>query len=101
MVFSTAVMSRMEVDRWEGVGGKPKAGYTIHKDTHSSSVGHRNSHSQPGGPDGIWQKFDTPCSLISAPQWLHRPCSVLSWFYRVGCKSRPGGVSESSCHAKL
>ena len=34
-----------------GVGGKPKAGYTIHKDTHSSnvfSVGHRNSHSQPG-----------------------------------------------------
>ena len=36
-----------------GVGGKPKAGYTIHKETHSSnvfSVGHRNSHSQPGRP---------------------------------------------------
>ena len=34
-----------------GVGGKPKAGYTIHKETHSnhvSSVGHRNSHSQSG-----------------------------------------------------
>ena len=36
-----------------GVGGKPKAGHTIHKETHSSnvfSVGHRNSHSQPGRP---------------------------------------------------
>ena len=34
-----------------GVGGKPKVGYTIHKETHSTnvfSVGHRNSHSQPG-----------------------------------------------------
>ena len=36
-----------------GVGGKPKAGYTIHKETNSSvvsSVGHRNCHSQPGRP---------------------------------------------------
>ena len=36
-----------------GADGKPKAGYTIHKETHSSnvfSVGHRNSHSQPGRP---------------------------------------------------
>ena len=36
-----------------GMGGKSKAGYTIHKKTHSSnvfSVGHRNSHSQPGRP---------------------------------------------------
>ena len=34
-----------------GVGGKPKAGHTIHKETNSSavcSVGHRNCHSQPG-----------------------------------------------------
>ena len=34
-----------------GVGGKPKAGNTIHKETDSSvvsSVGHRNCHSQPG-----------------------------------------------------
>ena len=34
-----------------GVGGKPKAGNTIHKEANSSavsSVGHRNSHSQPG-----------------------------------------------------
>ena len=34
-----------------GVGGKPKAGNTIHKETNSSavsSVGHRNCHSQPG-----------------------------------------------------
>ena len=36
--------------------------------------------------DGCWQQSDTACSLklISAPQWLHRPCSGLSWFYRVG-----------------
>ena len=36
-----------------GVGGKPKAGNTIHKETNSSvvcSVLHRNSHSQPGRP---------------------------------------------------
>ena len=36
-----------------GVGGKPKAGNTIHKETNSSavsSVGHRNCHSQPGSP---------------------------------------------------
>ena len=36
-----------------GAGGEPKAGYTIHKETDSSSVspvGHRNSHSQHGGP---------------------------------------------------
>ena len=34
------------------VGGKPKAGKTIHKEANSSamsSVGHRNCHSQPGG----------------------------------------------------
>ena len=34
--------------------------------------------------DCRWQQFGTPCSLISAPQWLHRACSGLSWFYRVG-----------------
>ena len=36
-----------------GVGGKPKAGNTIHKETNSSavcSVLHRNGHSQPGRP---------------------------------------------------
>ena len=36
-----------------GVGGKPKAGNTIYKETNSSavsSVGHRNCHSQPGRP---------------------------------------------------
>ena len=67
-----------------GVGGKPKAGNTIHKETNSSavsSVGHRNCHSQPGRPQ---QQFDTPNSLISAHHWPHRPCSGPSWFYRVG-----------------
>ena len=33
--------------------------------------------------DGRWQQFGTPCNLISAHQWLHRPCSGPSWFYRV------------------
>ena len=36
-----------------GVGEKPKAGNTIHKETNSSvvcSVLHRNSHSPPGRP---------------------------------------------------
>ena len=37
----------------KGAGGEPKAGYTIHKETDSSSVspvGHRNSHSRHGRP---------------------------------------------------
>ena len=25
--------------------------------------------------DGRWQQLDTPCSLISVPQWPHTPCS--------------------------
>ena len=36
-----------------GVGGKPKVGNTIQKETNSSvvcSVLHRNRHSQPGRP---------------------------------------------------
>ena len=40
--------------------------------------------SQVVGPHGRQQQFDTPSSLISAHQWPHRPCSGLSWFYRVG-----------------
>ena len=42
-----------------GVGGKPKAGNTIHSETNNSivsSVEHRNCHSQPGRRiDGCWQ----------------------------------------------
>ena len=45
MVFSTAVISQIEFIGggrrmgWVlGVGGKPKAGYTIHKETHSGNV---------------------------------------------------------------
>ena len=74
-----------------GGGGEPKAGYTIHKETDSSSVspvGHRNSYSRHHddmvGRDGRWQQPDTPCSLISAPQWPHAPCSGPTWFSRVG-----------------
>ena len=39
------------VGRVLGMGGKPKAGNTIHSETNSSSVSsieHRNCHSQPG-----------------------------------------------------
>ena len=41
-------VGRRGVGRVVGVGGKPKAGNTIHKETNSTavpSVGHRNSHS--------------------------------------------------------
>ena len=72
------------------MGGKPKAGNTIHKEANSSaiymsSIGHINLHSQPVlvGRDSRQQQFETPSSLISAHQWPHRPCSGPSWFYRV------------------
>ena len=35
------------------------------------------------GQDGHWQQFDTTCSLISAPQWHHTPCSGLLCIRRV------------------
>ena len=57
--LSTAVISRMKFigggrAGWVlgvGVGGKPKAGNTIHSEANSSivsSVEHRKCHSQPG-----------------------------------------------------
>ena len=64
-----------------GVGGKPKAGYTIHwngklgtellclqqsKETATVHVLGQDDHEQ---------QFDTPCSLISAPQWHRIPHS--------------------------
>ena len=70
-----------------GVDEKLKAGNTIHSEANSSimcTVEHRTATVSLVDVDGRWQQFDTPCSLISAPQWLHRPCSGLSWFYRVG-----------------
>ena len=42
-----------------GVGGKPKAGNTIHKETNSSAVSsvgaHKLPQSNPAGPDGRQQ----------------------------------------------
>ena len=38
------------------------------------------------GRDGRWQQFGTSCTLINALQWLHRPCSALSWIDRVDKK---------------
>ena len=82
-----------------GVGGKLKAGKTIHSETKSStvsSVRHRNNTVNLVNIDGRWQQFDTACSLISAPQWLHRPCSGPSWFYRVG--KRPPVKADLAIH---
>ena len=61
MVFSNAVISQIKFigcgrvgGGWGGwVGGKPKAGRTIHREAKGStvcSVRHRNSDSQPGRP---------------------------------------------------
>ena len=46
------------------------------------------------GRDGQCQKFDTTPTLISAPQWLHRPCTNLALHGRqkAVCESRPGYV---------
>ena len=67
------------------VGGKPKAGNTIHKETNSStSVGIETATFKLVGRDGHQQQFDTPSCLISSHQWPHRHCSGPSWFYRVG-----------------
>ena len=94
-----------------GVGGKLKAGNTIHKETNSSvvcsvlqgdkqqccvfSIARRQTAVlcvqyctetatvNLVGQDGHQQQFDTPCSLIGAHRWPHGPCSGPSWFYRV------------------
>ena len=67
-----------------GVGGKPKAGNTIHKETNSSavsSVGHRNCHSQPGRP----RRSSAPQAALLVP--ISGPIDPLvdhhAWFYRV------------------
>ena len=61
------------------VGGKPKTGNTIHKETNSTETATVNL----AGPDSHQQWFDTPSRLISVHQWPHRPCSGPSWFCRV------------------
>ena len=38
------------------------------------------------GQDGHCQQFDTTPTLISAPQWPHRPCNASIQPYRVGKK---------------
>ena len=71
-----------------GVGRKPKAGNTIHKDTIHTAVSSGGAQKQLRTvtlvlPDSYQQEYDTPSSPINAPQWLHTPCSGLSWSYRV------------------
>ena len=36
------------------------------------------------GQDGHCQQFDTTPTLISAPQWPHRPCNAPMRLYTVG-----------------
>ena len=53
-----------------GVGGKPKAGNTIHKEANSSavpSVGHRNCHSQPGKTRMAVSSSLTPQATLLVP----------------------------------
>ena len=38
------------------------------------------------GQDGHCQQFNTTPTLISAPQWPHRPCNAPIRLYRVGKK---------------
>ena len=38
------------------------------------------------GQDGHCQQFHTTKTLISAPQWPHRPCNASMWPYTVGKK---------------
>ena len=82
--FPTAVISRIKFigGGWVGVGGGWEAEgglYHPQGDTQQQCVLSR-AQKQPQstcmvGQDRRWQQFDTTCSLISAPQWLHRPCS--------------------------
>ena len=51
------------------------------------------------GRDGRWQQFDTPCSLISAPQWLHGPCSGPLWFYMVS--KRPSVKADLAIYSPV
>ena len=38
------------------------------------------------GRDGHCQQFDITPTLISAPQWPHKPCNASIWLYTVGKK---------------
>ena len=49
-------------------------------------AGDRDVHNPQDRSRRTWQQFDTTPILISAPQWLHRPCNAPRPFYRVGKK---------------
>ena len=81
------------------MGRKPKVGNTIHNEANTSivsSVEHKNFHSQPSRRRQSLATVYTPCCLISASQWHHRPCSEPSWFYRVG--KRPPVKADLAIH---
>ena len=66
---------------WEGVGAQAKGGPSLplgHGHCAVLSVGDRDIRNPQDRSRQTWQQFDTTQILISAPQWLHRPCS-LAW----------------------
>ena len=75
-----------------GVGGKPKASNTIHKETNYNAVSSETATVNLVGRDGRQQQFDTTCSPINAPQWLHIPWTVvvIQGQQNTACESRPG-----------
>ena len=69
---------------WGGCWGWVGSGRdnVIHKEANSSAGAEKLPHLV--GRDSRQQQFDIPSRLISAHHWPHRPCSGLSWLYRVG-----------------
>ena len=49
-------------------------------------VGDRDVHNPQDRLRGHWQQIDATPILISAPQWLCRPCNAPRRLYRVGKK---------------
>ena len=49
------------------------------------------------GRGGHCQQFDTTSTLISVPQWLHRPCNASMQLYRVGKK--PSVKADLAMHS--
>ena len=69
-----------------GVGGQAEGGSPCCYATNSGtvfSVGDRDVHNLQIGRERYWQQFGTPPTLISTPQWVHRPYNAPMWFYRV------------------
>ena len=78
IVFTTPAISWIKYGGWEAEGRQ----YHPQGDKQQCCV-FKTATVHLVGRDSHQQQFDTPSSLISPHQWPHRPCSGLSWFYRV------------------